>query len=252
MPTISHIYRYPIKGLSPEPLRLVSLEVNEPLPLDRYFALAQGTTVFDPQQPKHHPKTDFLMLMKYEQLAALRTVCDDSTGFLHIYQGDCEVLQADLQTSEGQSAVETFFFNYLGPEQLQGQPRLLQSPEGYQFSDVDAKVISCVNLASVRALGEMLECQLDPLRFRANIYFDGAPAWSELTWSTVKLGRARGKVLKPIQRCAATNVNPHTAVRDLNIPGALQKFYQHNHMGIYVQVTQAGEIALQSDISSLN
>ncbi|HIE03124.1 MAG TPA: MOSC domain-containing protein, partial [Thiotrichaceae bacterium] len=40
MPIITHLYRYPIKGLSPEPLQRVAVQAGEMMPLDRCFALA--------------------------------------------------------------------------------------------------------------------------------------------------------------------------------------------------------------------
>ena len=67
-------------------------------------------------------------------------------------------------------------------EELRGPPRILSAP-GHSFSDMEAKVLHLVNLASVRALEEELGRPVDPLRFRPNIVIDGAPAWSELDWA---------------------------------------------------------------------
>ena len=41
-------------------------------------------------------------------------------------------------------------------------------------------MISFINLASVAAIEDMVGATVDPLRFRANIYVEGWPAWSEL------------------------------------------------------------------------
>jgi len=244
MPIITQIYRYPFKGMSPEALRRVSLEVAQPIHLDRSFALAHGTTQFNPAAPQHLPKTEFLMLMKNEKLAALTTVYDDSTGRFHIYQQGQEVAQGDLQEVEGQQAIEQFFVNYLGDE-IRGQPKIVQAPE-FMFSDVKEKVLSCINLASIRELEQVLGVTVDPLRFRANVYFDGLPAWQELEWVNREfmLGTAKMRVLKGIERCAATNVNPQTAVRDLSIPATLMNTYGHRQLGIYAQVIGAGEMAV--------
>jgi uncharacterized protein YcbX len=38
-PTIHAIYRYPVKGLSPEPLERATLAVHETLPADRLYAI---------------------------------------------------------------------------------------------------------------------------------------------------------------------------------------------------------------------
>jgi MOSC domain-containing protein len=57
------------------------------------------------------------------------------------------------------------------------------------------------------------------------------------------MGGARLRVIAAITRCAATQVNPATAARDLDIVGALQRGFGHNLMGIYAEVTEGGEVA---------
>ena len=52
----------------------------------------------------------------------------------------------------------------------------------------------------------------------------------------------RLRVLSPITRCAATQVNPLTAERDLDIPAALARHFGHVNMGIYAEVLTAGTI----------
>jgi uncharacterized protein YcbX len=87
---------------------------------------------------------------------------------------------------------------------------------------------------------------LAPLRFRANIYFDGLSAWSEHDWidSEIAIGPARLRVISPITRCAATQVNPATAERDLDIVAALVDSFDHTNMGVYAEVVAGGEIAV--------
>ena len=60
----------------------------------------------------------------------------------------------------------------------------------------------------------------------------------------ITLGGARLRVIAPITRCAATEVNPATAERDLDIVGALLRHFGHNLMGIYAEVTEGGAIAV--------
>ena len=57
------------------------------------------------------------------------------------------------------------------------------------------------------------------------------------------IGGARLTVAKRILRCAATDVEPGTGVRDLNIPATLMKTYGHADCGIYAQVIAGGDIA---------
>ena len=46
------IYRYPVKGLSGEKMDKVVLTPGECLPHDRRFAIALGSTRFDPEHPE--------------------------------------------------------------------------------------------------------------------------------------------------------------------------------------------------------
>ncbi|KHD05924.1 hypothetical protein PN36_19920 [Candidatus Thiomargarita nelsonii] len=252
MSTITHLYRYPIKGMNPEALQRVSLQAGEAIGLDRYFALAHGTTEFNPDAPAHLSKTHFLMLMKNERLAALYSIYDDSTGVLQIERDGKVLVRGNLEDSEGRQKIENFFVEYLGDE-IRGAPKLVQAPD-HTFSDVNAKVLSCINLATVRELEKVLGTSVHPLRFRANVYFDGASPWAEMDWvdKTLMLGTAKVRGFKLIERCAATNVNPDSAVRDLQIPQTLVKTYGHRHLGIYVQVIENGEVALDDELKVLS
>jgi uncharacterized protein len=49
-------------------------------------------------------------------------------------------------------------------------------------------------------------------------------------------------------RCAATNVDPDTAVRDLSIPETLMRRFGHADCGVYGEVVEAGEIALRDEL----
>jgi hypothetical protein len=251
MPTITHLYRYPIKGMTPEALTHITLTPGEPIPHDRLYAVAHGTTDFDANAPKHHPKTDFIMLMKNEQLAALRTHYDHDNQVLQIFQKEQLVASGNLQMAEGRYAIEQFFINYLGKD-IRGNPKIVHAPN-HTISDVNAKVLSCINLNSVRELEKVVGTAVDPLRFRANVYFDDAPAWIELQWANrqFRLGTATVEGFKPIERCAATNVNPQTAQRDLQIPQTLINTYGHRHLGIYVRVVQGGEVAVADELREI-
>ena len=54
--------------------------------------------------------------------------------------------------------------------------------------------------------------------------------------------RFRG-VAKQIVRCAATNVNPATAERDMRLPQLLDEAFGANLCGVYLDVIEGGRIA---------
>ena len=243
MATVESIYRYPVKGLSPEHLDGTRLEVGQTLPADRQYAIENGPSGFDPAAPGYFPKTQFLMLMRNERLATLDTSYEDATHSLVIRHDGRELARGDLSTREGRLAIEAFFRRFM-PAELRGPPKVLHA-EGHSFSDVAAKVVSIINLASVAAIEDAVGVPVHPLRFRGNLYVEGWPAWHEfgLIGSEIAIGPARLKATKRITRCAATNVDPDTGIRDLAIPATLRQTFDHMDCGIYARVVAGGEIA---------
>src|SRR5439155_22198226 len=101
----------------------------------------------------------------------------DATHTLVIHHQDREVARADLSTRDGRLTIEAFFRRFM-PAELRGPPKLLHA-DGHSFSDVAAKVVSIINLASVAAIETAEGAPVHPLRFRANLYVAGLPAGSE-------------------------------------------------------------------------
>jgi hypothetical protein len=242
-PSLQRIYRYPVKGLSPEPLERTMLAPGQTVPADRLYAIENGPSGFDPAAPSYFPKIKFLMLMRNERLARLDTRLDQTSHVLTLREGDREVARGDLRTAEGRQAIEDFFARFCADE-LHGPPKVLNAP-GHSFSDVAKKVVSIINLASVSAVENLVGRPVDPLRFRANLYVAGWTPWSELdlVGRDLTIGDVRFKVVKRIVRCAATNVDPATAIRDLNIPESLLRALGHMDCGVYAEVIAGGEIA---------
>ncbi|WP_375410617.1 MOSC domain-containing protein [uncultured Methylobacterium sp.] len=248
MAAITDLYRYPIKGLSPESLATMTLSAAQGLHLDRDYALALGTTAFDPEAPGPLDKGYFLMLRNNEALAALRTRFDSETHCLTIAQADRPPFSADLSTPEGRAATEAFFAAYLGTG-TRGHPRVVWA-EGHKFTDASVlspvmmRAISVINLASVQALEAATGQALDPLRFRGNIHLDGLEPWAELDWvdRPVQIGVVRFRGLARTPRCAAVNVNPMTAERDANLPKAIRQHFGHVDLGVYLEVLEDGAV----------
>jgi uncharacterized protein YcbX len=246
---IAGLYRYPVKGLTAEPLHQVALKVGGTFPADRRYAIENGPSGFDPASPAWLPKTHYLMLMRHERLAGLRAHFEDENNLLTIRRGDEPVARGNLETAEGRSASEGFFAGNFADE-LKGQPKVL-SGGGHSFSDVARKVISIINLDSVRAIENLVGAAVHPLRFRANLYLRGWPAWHEfeLVGGRLAIGDARLKVVKTITRCAAVNVDPDTAARDLEIPSAITRRLGRNECGIYAEVVAEGTVGVGDTVT---
>ncbi|WP_238184539.1 MOSC domain-containing protein [Methylobacterium trifolii] len=246
-PTLSltSLYRYPVKGLSPEPLSRVELETSGYFPGDRLYAIENGPSGFDAVAPRHQPKTKYLMLMRDEALARLRTRYDEAAATLTV-EGEGERLEARLDTADGRAALEDLMRRLL-PQALRGAPRVLTAPAQYRFTDSRIGFVSLINLASVRAIADFVGAPVDPLRFRGNLLVEGLGPFSELDLVGRVLEAPSGlrlKVTQRTQRCAATNVDPDTGLRDLDIPWTLDARLGHRDCGVYAEVIAGGGLAV--------
>ncbi len=250
--TVARICRYPVKGLTPEALDRVELTPGRGIKDDRRFALALGSTPTTGPTSAWMPKTNFLSLMRHEKLAKLRALFDSETGQLTIERGGKPVAKGDITTTVGRAMIEEFFAAYMG-EAARGRPKLVEAEDDSVLSDHPTAVVSIINLASVKDLERVTGAPVDPLRFRANVYLDGLEPWAEFDWvgSDIKMGGSTLAVQQRIGRCAATNVDPDTGERDLNLPKDLGRGFGHANMGVYAAVTAPGRVALGNPIKGI-
>jgi uncharacterized protein YcbX len=247
--SIAALYRYPVKGMTPEPLSRVALVAGGTMPLDRAYAIENGPGRFDPDDPRHLPKINFLMLMRNERLASLEARFDETTHVLTILRAGRQVARGQLDTPLGRRLIEQFLAAYM-KDDLRGAPRIV-SAAGHSFSDVSAKCLHVINLASVRELERIAGRPIDPLRFRANVHLEGLPAFAEIDWvgQMARLGGVVTQVIERTERCEATNVDPGTAARDMAIPALLQRTWGRADFGAYATVQADGQMAVGDQVS---
>jgi len=108
------------------------------------------------------------------------------------------------------------------------------------FGDQRRPAVSLIALSSLAAFERDLGAARDPMRFRANIYFSGNPAWSEFDWvgRSLQVGGATLRVVKRTVRCNATQVNPAAA-------------YGHADLGVHAEVAEGGRIAVGDTLTLL-
>ena len=248
---VTALYRYPVKGFSPEPLERAEIAAGETMPYDRAFAIENGPSGFDGAAPRSLPKSRFLMLMKNERVATFRTRFDEGSGLFSVWRDGVLQIEASLLTAAGRLELERWVAETFRDE-LRGSPRIL-SAAGHSFSDKPGKLLHLVNLAIVRALEGKLGRAVNPLRFRPNVVIDGAPAWSEFDWAQgdVQLPGIRLGGESRTTRCAATNVDPQSGARDMEIPRALEALYGHSDFGIYLRAQTPGLIAVGDGVQTL-
>lgn len=256
MGTVRGLYHYPVKGLSAQPLERVSLAAGQGFPHDRIFGIARADSGFDAKNPRPMSKKRFYMLARDERLAGLRTRYEPETGRFTIHVQDRQVHESVLTTPEGVESAIGFFatmFN-LGP----GSRPLWAQSEAHRFTDVSVdspqmmNAVSLISLSSVEDLAARIGRPVDPLRFRANLYFDGWEPFEEfgLIGREILAGGARLRILARITRCAATEVDPQTGRRDLPVPRLIKQHFGHVDMGVYAEVLQGGTLGLGDPIGA--
>ncbi|QPH53685.1 MOSC domain-containing protein [Pontivivens ytuae] len=243
MGRIRSLSRFPVKGMTAEPLDAVELVAGQGIRGDRRWGFAQPDSGFDPADPKPLPKDRFVVLLREAGLARLQTRLEGDT--LTIRDGDAEG-HFELEDPEARGAAADFLRTRLG---LAETPTLVRS-DPHRFTDVSVvspelmNAVSILSQDSVAALGSAVGADIDPRRFRMNVEIEGWPAWAELdaVGREITLGTARLRILLRTRRCAATEVNPETAERDLPVPRLLHKAVGHVDMGVYAEVLEGGTI----------
>ena len=188
MPVLKNIYRYPIKGLSAQPLARVELEARQAVPARPHLRAGAARRAL-----RHH-RSQMGQEGAVRHADARRSIgagadhagCRDACSST-IAQDNHQLLIADLSDAAARAKVEEFFWQLVPA--LRSAPTLVRARDGH-FMDKPDNVISLINLATVRSLEEQWGYKIDPLRFRANFYIDGAKPWEEFEWvgSDIRIG----------------------------------------------------------------
>lgn len=246
---------YPIKGLSAEPHNTIRFTPRHGVPHDREWALARPDGAYRNGTRAPLAKDQFFMLARDARLAGLTTRTEPEGETLVIQVRGHEVLRTSLSTLDGRRTAQRFFARVLDlPE---GSTPLVAHEPGLRFTDVSVvshalmHAVSFINLESIRALEKRAGVPIDPARFRANIVYDGMPPFSELhlVGTEIQVGAVRFRAVLNTRRCAATEVNPVDARRDLPIPRLLLQHFGANEIGVYGEVIGEGEVEIGDVVS---
>lgn len=258
-PTIDSLYYYPIKGLSPQRLDTVVLAPGRGVEHDRKYALARADGRYVAGARQDLGKREFHVLMREPALAGVRSEYFPATDTIELRPLDAApespvhdggpALRADLATVQGRVALTGYIADLLGLP-ADRHPVFAEEP-GRRFPDLlrsgdpaTMQAVSIINLASVRELGRAAGRDVDPLRFRANIYLDGLAPFAErdLLGTVLQAGTTRLEVFQEIARCAATEVGLDTARRDLPVLATLHEAFGHTNLGVYAHVRAGGTL----------
>ena len=114
--------------------------------------------------------------------------------------------------------------------------------------------MSLINLNSIKDFEKKIDEDVEPQRFRANIYIDGLEPWVErnLLGKIIKINNVSFKVEKNIPRCVAINLKPKTDNNSINLLQSLKKTYNHFDMGIYLTPLSSGKIEIGNKLEDYN
>lgn len=240
MPTVSRLYRYPVKGFTPEPRDELIVQGDGRIEGDRVlaFRFADAATPEEKDGLDYWPKTKGLALVDFPSLARLRVSFDGET--LAFHEDDELVVSAGLDPSGRRELCDRIAEWVLdGPDARRlGKPgrlplELVGDGVTSRFQDRPRGFVSLHGAASVDALESAVNSKeaapvpVDSRRFRSNVVVEGTPAWEELDWAAngtqITVGDVTLTAQKTIVRCMAIAANPDTGERDANLLKVLTK-----------------------------
>lgn len=227
MASVAALYRYPVKGFTPEPREQIVVQDDGRVEGDRVlaFRFADAVEPEDEEGLASWPKKRGLALMDMPSLARLRLSYDQHRGRLAIRDGERVLVDAMLDDA-GRRQIEdavTAWLRETPDARHLKRPgrlplRLIGDGVTSQFQDRPRGYVSVHAAASVVDLDRAVDAPVDDRRFRSNIVVSGIPAWRELEWEDrVRIGDIVFAVQRPIVRCAAIMANPDTGARDANL-----------------------------------
>ncbi len=243
---LEDIRRSPIKSLGQERLQTTRLTPARPIGWDRVWAVTHGKSDFNDDNPIWVRSRNHVIQSTNPAMAQVTCRYNDISGEMTVAHPELGEI-TESPAINGQRIAD-----WLAPiAEPSGPPpyRLVSIPGG-NLHDFEDTHISIGNLSSLRALEEMAGRQLDRIRFRMNLWIDGAAPWEELDWNhgEVSIGPTRLKFIGRVKRCNATNADPKTGARNTEITKLLHGRFGHMDFGVYAQVIEGGDIAIGDEV----
>jgi uncharacterized protein len=260
MPHVAALYRYPVKGFTPEVCQHLMVLDEGRIAGDRVLGIRfANSSVLDEAWSKKH---DFVTLINTPGLARLKLRFDQEALQLNISLKD-SVLVSALLDDQGRKMIAAVVENYVLQQDenpLSAHPerlplRIVGDGITARYQDSQAGQITLHSRESLYALASAIgDPSLSEFRFRSNIAIEGLNAWEEQNWlgRTIRIGQVSFAVLTRKGRCLATQANPVTGERDMPILKTLiSAFNQEQPTFAIGMVTQGmgGEIHIGDEVS---
>ena len=242
---LAAIWRHPIKAVGRERIAEVVLEAGRALPEDRIWAVAHEDARLDGDG--WQPCRNFNRGASAPALMAVEVA--RSGRRLKLTHPDRPDLIVD--PDEAPESVARWIAPLVPPQR--SRPVRVVRAADHALTDSAFPSVSIATLSSLRALSQKVGTDLDPNRFRNNLWIDDTGPWEEFDWvgRTLRVGEAELRVEERIVRCKATTANPATGRVDVDTLGALQDGWGHREFGVYGVVTGGGRIADGAEVSVL-
>jgi uncharacterized protein YcbX len=262
MPRIVALYRYPVKGLTPEHCESLTVQPDGRIEGDRVLAFRFASTpeADDAWSSKH----GMLVLVNTPGLSRLRVRYDEDAERLRL-DAEGRVLADEALDSPGRKrlcdAITAFALQF-EDNPLADRPdhiplRLVGDGHTSRYQDSASGGVSLHGRASLAALGEALgEPELSEVRFRSNIAIEGTEPWEELSWEgrELRVGSVRFLVEKTLTRCLATHANPETGARDVPVLTTLTREFGQAEPTFAVRLAtlESGVLKLGDEVEVLS
>lgn len=260
MPRVVALYRYPVKGFTPEPCTALTVLPEGRVAGDRVLAFRfANAPVADEQWCR---KYEGIVLANTPGLARLTTRFDPLELRLKMTLGSQVLADEALDDAGRARLVEalTAYVSGLGEHPLRNHPgrlplKLVGNGITPRYQDNEAGQVTLHSRETITSAAAALrDPKLSEHRFRHNIVIEGAGAWKELSWlgRGIRIGDVEFDVVKSKVRCLATHANPVTGERDLQVMQQLMRAFAQKEpvLGIGMLTRgNGGEIRVGDSVS---
>lgn len=248
------ILRHPIKSIGLEEIASASLNEGGALPFDREWAVLTeaskiGRTV-DGHATGWGKKVNFVIGRSAPPLMQV-TAGETAPGCWMFEHPEASPLEIDPSRPEDQARLIDWLRPFW-PADAPAPTAVVRAP-GQPLCDEPYACVSLIGTASLADLEARTGMALSRRRFRANLWVEGWEPFAEFTLigKRLRIGTAEFEVKERVGRCRATDVNPETGARDIDMLQRLERLYGHTDLGTFLTVTAPGDIARGDNVEIL-
>lgn len=247
---LAHIFRHPVKSLGQDALDAVDLAKGKALPFDRRWAIAHGNA--DSIRGWARAR-NFVNQAFVPRLAQIEAQFSPRNHLLQLSHPDLDDLSIQPGSAEGDDLLAEWIEPLVEGTVREGPFLVYDLLSDGAYTDIEDAHISIASESSRRALSEHAGQDLEHIRFRMNLWFDGLPPYVELDWvgHEIEIGEARLKIIDRDARCSATTASPITGKVDIDVPKLLHTQFGHTDFGVYAQVVKSGPVRLGDTVRIL-